>query len=232
MSTAVMLNNNVGIPNTVNVGPGTMVHHSTPTHPPPPPPGAIAVTNVPFGGPVIPGSGVGIRHQHAPHPQAPAPPPPIVAAGPVAAASGNNNSSAMEVDNEEQVDTTPLTAAELQVLSELDSRNFGFLKLSLPENAKKKALVVKAVNQIERLLQEAQEQKDALMEGATGDERLIYIENKTYCKLGHFHLLLEDYEKALSAYQKYYSLIHEYWTDSPFMYGLALVYFHFNCFSW
>lgn len=32
------------------------------------------------------------------------------------------------------------------------------------------------------------------MEGATGDE--IYIENKTYCKLGHFHLLLEDYEKG------------------------------------
>lgn len=51
-----------------------------------------------------------------------------------------------------------------------------------------------AIRQIERLLQEAQEQKDSLMEGATGDE--IYIENKTYCKLGHLHLLLEDYEKG------------------------------------
>jgi len=56
---------------------------------------------------------------------------------------------------------------------------------------------MQAVNQLERLLQEAQEQKDALsMEGATGDERLVYIENKTFCKLGHFHLLLEDYEKG------------------------------------
>lgn len=50
------------------------------------------------------------------------------------------------------------------------------------------------MRQIERLLQEAQEHKDSLMEGATSDE--IYIENKTYCKLGHFHLLLEDYEKG------------------------------------
>ncbi|EAL39547.3 AGAP008505-PA, partial [Anopheles gambiae str. PEST] len=52
------------------------------------------------------------------------------------------------------------------------------------------------------------------------------------CKLGHFHLLLEDYEKALSAYQKYYALKADHWRDVPFLYGLGLVYFHYNAFRW
>jgi hypothetical protein len=30
----------------------------------------------------------------------------------------------------------------------------------------------------------------------SANEKKIVIEPKTYCKLGHFHLLLEDYEKG------------------------------------
>lgn len=54
------------------------------------------------------------------------------------------------------------------------------------------------MNQIERLLQEAQEQRDLILDGAIGDE--IYIEDKTYCKLGHFLLLLENYDNGMINY--------------------------------
>lgn len=83
------------------------------------------------------------------------------------------------------------------------------------------------------------------------DEKPINIDPKTYCKLGHFHLLLEDYAKgkwhilirinlfksralfaALSAYQKYRDLRHDHWKDTPFLYGLGVVYQHFNALRW
>ncbi|XP_067216646.1 lysine-specific demethylase 6A isoform X3 [Linepithema humile] len=64
------------------------------------------------------------------------------------------------------------------------------------------------------------------------EDKGISIDPKTYCKLGHFHLLLEDYNKAMSAYQKFYSLKGDYWKDASFLYGLGLVYFHFNAFQW
>ncbi|CRL01798.1 CLUMA_CG015014, isoform A [Clunio marinus] len=64
------------------------------------------------------------------------------------------------------------------------------------------------------------------------DEKTIDIDPKTYCKLGHFHLLLEDYAKALSAYQKYRSLRNDHWKDTPFLYGLGIVYQHFNSLRW
>uniref|UniRef100_A0A182NB27 TPR_REGION domain-containing protein n=1 Tax=Anopheles dirus TaxID=7168 RepID=A0A182NB27_9DIPT len=207
-----------------------------------------------------------------------------------------------------------VSTQELQALASLDSRQYGFLKLSAPENLKKKALVLKAVKYLERMLIQAYNQKKAhddedktkenppeapscvkikqetplcddagvttideslpaeimSTEGteeskntstAAGDEikmesdesakdtpatdgsaeeekrtsdedKDISIDPKTYCKLGHFHLLLEDYEKALSAYQKYFALKQDHWRDAPFMYGLGLVYFHYNAFRW
>ena len=84
------------------------------------------------------------------------------------------------------------------------------------------------------------------------EEVSIDIDPKTFCKLGHFHLLLEDYGKgktsldflirifflpklnftALSAYQKYKSLRHDHWKDTPFLYGLGIVYQHFNALRW
>lgn len=37
---------------------------------------------------------------------------------------------------------------------------------------------------------------------------------------------------ALSAYQKYRSLRHDHWKDTPFLYGLGIVYQHFNSLRW
>ncbi|XP_037903545.1 histone demethylase UTY isoform X2 [Hermetia illucens] len=65
-----------------------------------------------------------------------------------------------------------------------------------------------------------------------GESEAINIDPRTYCKLGHFHLLLEDFPKALSAYQKYFNLKPVYWKDQPFLYGLGMVYFHFNAYKW
>lgn len=88
----------------------------------------------------------------------------------------------------------------------LPSRQFGFLKLNSPEQTKKKALVVRAVKYLERMLVQAQAEKqrrkaDSMKASAeeTKDEdedKGISIDPKTYCKLGHFHLLLEDYNKG------------------------------------
>uniref|UniRef100_A0A182JCV5 TPR_REGION domain-containing protein n=1 Tax=Anopheles atroparvus TaxID=41427 RepID=A0A182JCV5_ANOAO len=213
-----------------------------------------------------------------------------------------------------------VSTQELQALASLDSRQYGFLKLSAPENLKKKATVLKAVKYLERMLIQAYNQKKAhadeevaeeegketssdaasgndsggmgqvkikqeinalcetdvkidenlpaeIMSVSTGPDKSstadevkakgegsaaanevsvgkekqsgsdsekdsISIDPKTYCKLGHFHLLLEDYEKALSAYQKYYALKTDHWRDAPFLYGLGLVYFHYNAFRW
>ncbi|PNJ69629.1 UTY isoform 6 [Pongo abelii] len=41
------------------------------------------------------------------------------------------------------------------------------------------------------------------------------VESDFFCQLGHFNLLLEDYPK-----------------DAAFLYGLGLVYFHYNAFQW
>lgn len=82
----------------------------------------------------------------------------------------------------------------------------------------------------------------------------INIDPKTYCKLGHFNILIEDYPKglpliilnylvtcvskasfiilAMSAYQKFRSLRTDHWRDTNYLYGLGLVYFHFNSFNW
>uniref|UniRef100_W5K4M9 [histone H3]-trimethyl-L-lysine(27) demethylase n=1 Tax=Astyanax mexicanus TaxID=7994 RepID=W5K4M9_ASTMX len=58
------------------------------------------------------------------------------------------------------------------------------------------------------------------------------VEPEVFCQLGHFNLLLEDYPKALSAYQRYYSLQSDNWKNAAFLYGLGMVYFHYNAFQW
>ncbi|KPP62500.1 histone demethylase UTY-like [Scleropages formosus] len=57
------------------------------------------------------------------------------------------------------------------------------------------------------------------------------VDPELFCQLGHFNLLLEDYPKALSAYQRYYSLQSDYWKNAAFLYGLGMVYFHYNAFQ-
>ncbi|XP_035728311.1 histone demethylase UTY-like isoform X1 [Vespa mandarinia] len=142
----------------------------------------------------------------------------------------------------QETDDINLTPQELQILSELDSRQFGFLKLNAPEQTKRKALVVRAIKYLERMLVQAQSEKQRRKADSTKlnseeskddeEDNGISIDPKTYCKLGHFHLLLEDYTKAMSAYQKFYSLKGDYWKDASFLYGQGLVYFHFNAFQW
>ncbi|KAK3557079.1 hypothetical protein QTP70_024758 [Hemibagrus guttatus] len=58
------------------------------------------------------------------------------------------------------------------------------------------------------------------------------VNPELFCQLGHFNLLLEDYPKALSAYQRYYSLQSDYWKNAAFLYGLGMVYFHYCAFQW
>ncbi|VVC95526.1 unnamed protein product [Leptidea sinapis] len=118
---------------------------------------------------------------------------------------------------DEKEELLHLTSQELQVLSELDSRQFGFLKLRGNEHGRTRALVLKA------------EEERAC---SPGERRDICIDPKTYCKLGHFHLLLEDHAKAMSAYQKFYALEPDNWKDPLFLYGLGLCYYHYNAFEW
>uniref|UniRef100_A0A7N9CJ88 [histone H3]-trimethyl-L-lysine(27) demethylase n=1 Tax=Macaca fascicularis TaxID=9541 RepID=A0A7N9CJ88_MACFA len=108
-----------------------------------------------------------------------------------------------------------LTAEEREALGGLDSRLFGFVRFH-EDGARTKALLGKAVRCYESLILKA--------EGK--------VESDFFCQLGHFNLLLEDYPKALSAYQRYYSLQSDYWKNAAFLYGLGLVYFHYNAFQW
>ena len=90
------------------------------------------------------------------------------------------------------------------------SRQFGFLKLNSPEQAKKKALVVRAIKYLEKMLVQDQSEKQRRKADSTEsnledckdkddedeEDKGISIDPKTFCKLGHFHLLLEDYNKG------------------------------------
>uniref|UniRef100_A0A8C5LN58 [histone H3]-trimethyl-L-lysine(27) demethylase n=1 Tax=Leptobrachium leishanense TaxID=445787 RepID=A0A8C5LN58_9ANUR len=117
--------------------------------------------------------------------------------------------------SESEEDFPNLTADEREALAGLDSRLYGFLRLH-EDGARTKALLLKAVRCYEAVILKS--------EGK--------VESDFFCQLGHFNLLLEDYPKALSAYQRYYSLQSDYWKNAAFLYGLGLVYFHYNAFHW
>ncbi|XP_064871829.1 lysine-specific demethylase 6A-like isoform X3 [Oncorhynchus nerka] len=117
--------------------------------------------------------------------------------------------------NEIEFDFLKLTAQERESLVEIDSSLFGFQRLH-EDGARTKALLLKAVSCYDSAILKS--------EGK--------VEPEMFCQLGHFNLLLEDYPKALSAYQRYYSLQSDYWKNAAFLYGLGLVYFHYNTFHW
>uniref|UniRef100_A0A668AQE4 [histone H3]-trimethyl-L-lysine(27) demethylase n=1 Tax=Myripristis murdjan TaxID=586833 RepID=A0A668AQE4_9TELE len=117
--------------------------------------------------------------------------------------------------NEIEEDFPKLTAQERDSLAAIDSSLFGFQRLH-EDGARTKALLLKAVSCY-----------DALILKAEGK-----VDPEIFCQLGHFNLLLEDYPKALSAYQRYYSLQSDYWKNAAFLYGLGMVYFHYNAFQW
>uniref|UniRef100_A0A8C6V0K8 [histone H3]-trimethyl-L-lysine(27) demethylase n=1 Tax=Neogobius melanostomus TaxID=47308 RepID=A0A8C6V0K8_9GOBI len=130
-------------------------------------------------------------------------------------ASDEGNKMAAGKASEAEEDFPTLTAQERDTLAAIDSSLFGFQKLH-EDGARTKALVLKAVRCY-----------DALILKAEGK-----VEPELFCQLGHFNLLLEDYPKALSAYQRYYSLQTDYWKNAAFLYGLGMVYFHYNAFQW
>ncbi|XP_030284191.1 lysine-specific demethylase 6A isoform X2 [Sparus aurata] len=111
-------------------------------------------------------------------------------------------------------DFPKLTAQEKESLVGTDSSLFGFHRFQ-EDGARTKALLLKAVNCY-----------DALILKAEGK-----VDPDIFCQLGHFNLLLEDYPKALSAYQRYFSLQSDYWKNAAFLYGLGMVYFHYNAFQ-
>ncbi|XP_028991574.1 lysine-specific demethylase 6A [Betta splendens] len=112
-------------------------------------------------------------------------------------------------------DFPKLTAQEKASLAGIDSSLFGFHRLQ-EDGARTKALLLKAVSCYEALILKAEGKVDP----------------DIFCQLGHFNLLLEDYRKAMSAYQKYFSLQSDYWKNAAFLYGLGMVYFHYNAFQW
>ncbi|KAL1766056.1 lysine-specific demethylase 6A isoform X10 [Sigmodon hispidus] len=141
----------------------------------------------------------------------------LATAAAAAAAFGDEEKkmAAGKASGESEEASPSLTAEEREALGGLDSRLFGFVRFH-EDGARMKALLGKAVHCYESLILKA--------EGK--------VESDFFCQLGHFNLLLEDYPKALSAYQRYYSLQSDYWKNAAFLYGLGLVYFHYNAFQW
>uniref|UniRef100_A0AAY4CPD5 [histone H3]-trimethyl-L-lysine(27) demethylase n=1 Tax=Denticeps clupeoides TaxID=299321 RepID=A0AAY4CPD5_9TELE len=117
--------------------------------------------------------------------------------------------------SETEEDFPRLTAQERDGLAGIDSSLFGFQRLH-EDGARTKALLLKAVRCYDSLILKAEGKVDP----------------ELFCQLGHFNLLLEDYPKALSAYQRYYTLQSDYWKNAAFLYGLGMVYFHYNAFQW
>lgn len=134
-----------------------------------------------------------------------------------------------------------LSPLELEILSELDALAFGFVRLSTdsesqsPGCSRKKQVAVKAIAFMERLVVERQARLRRQRHDSNNNHgsRNPLIDPLTYCKLGHLHLLLGDYTKALSAYQKYAALTpNQCWRNTVYLYGQGLVFFHFNAFRW
>ncbi|XP_045078370.1 lysine (K)-specific demethylase 6A, like isoform X3 [Coregonus clupeaformis] len=139
------------------------------------------------------------------------------AARSLGSASGGDEEKKMAAGkaSETEEDFPTLTAQERDSLVGIDSSLFGFQRLH-EDGARTKALLLKAVRCYASLILKA--------EGK--------VEPELFCQLGHFNLLLEEYAKALSAYQRYYSLQSDYWKNAAFLYGLGMVYFHYNAFQW
>uniref|UniRef100_A0AAY4DFM9 [histone H3]-trimethyl-L-lysine(27) demethylase n=1 Tax=Denticeps clupeoides TaxID=299321 RepID=A0AAY4DFM9_9TELE len=118
--------------------------------------------------------------------------------------------------SEAEEDFPTLTAQERDALAGIDSSLFGFQTLH-EDGARTKALLLKAVRCYDSLILKA--------EGK--------VEPELFCQLGHFNLLLEDYPKGkcfISDFQRLTAL--QTLPNAAFLYGLGMVYFHYNAFQW
>lgn len=116
-----------------------------------------------------------------------------------------------------------LSTSDYHVLAELTADKFGIVKLDEEEHAKKKRAALKAVALLEQAVSGFG--VDNWRKGGKQDAR-------AYRKLGHLHLLLENYPRALSAYEKYGELAGEAAAeaDPDYLYGRAQVFFHFHAY--
>ncbi|KAM9803368.1 lysine-specific demethylase 6A isoform X3 [Syngnathus typhle] len=137
------------------------------------------------------------------------------AARSLSATANDEEKMASAKASETEEDFPTLTTQEKERLLGMDSSLFGFHRLQ-EDGARTKALLLKALSCYNNLILKAEGKVDP----------------DIFCQLGHFHLLLEDYPKALSAYQRYFTLQPDYWKNAAFLYGLGLVYFHYNAFQW
>uniref|UniRef100_A0A8C9WCH6 [histone H3]-trimethyl-L-lysine(27) demethylase n=1 Tax=Scleropages formosus TaxID=113540 RepID=A0A8C9WCH6_SCLFO len=108
--------------------------------------------------------------------------------------------------SETEEDFPRLTAQERDSLVGVDSSLFGFQRLH-EDGARTKALLQKAVRCYDSVILKAEGKVDP----------------ELFCQLGHFNLLLEDYSKGK---QKHFNI------NAAFLYGLGMVYFHYNAFQW
>uniref|UniRef100_A0A8C1PNE7 [histone H3]-trimethyl-L-lysine(27) demethylase n=1 Tax=Cyprinus carpio TaxID=7962 RepID=A0A8C1PNE7_CYPCA len=138
----------------------------------------------------------------------------VAAARRLSAAADEEKKMAAGKASEPEEDAPRLSAQESDALARVDSSLFGDQRLQ-EDGASMKALLVKAVRCYEALILKAEGKVDP----------------EFFCQLGHFNLLLEEYPKALSAYQRYYSLQSDYWKNAAFLYGLGMVYFHYSAFQ-
>uniref|UniRef100_A0A4W4EV49 [histone H3]-trimethyl-L-lysine(27) demethylase n=1 Tax=Electrophorus electricus TaxID=8005 RepID=A0A4W4EV49_ELEEL len=134
------------------------------------------------------------------------------AAGPSLGAVGDEEKKmAARKASEAEEDFPKLTAPERDRLVGIDSSLFGFQRLH-EDGARTKALLLKAIRCY-----------DAYILKAEGK-----VEPEVFCQLGHFNLLLEDYPKVLHDSNCVLSSLQ----NAAFLYGLGLVYFHYNAFQW
>ncbi|CAH8455633.1 unnamed protein product [Schistosoma haematobium] len=145
------------------------------------------------------------------------------------------------------------------LLSQLDSLEFGVFKVDAPESHERRKLLEKAVDYFDSIISQtvleieeerAVEESETLTKVEAGiiEENpnsvryKIYekysgqldklIEPQVYLHLGHFQLLLNRFDDALSAYLKFESLCpKESSINCPFLYGLGLCCFRFNVFN-
>ncbi|CAH8462764.1 unnamed protein product [Schistosoma rodhaini] len=145
------------------------------------------------------------------------------------------------------------------LLSQLDSLEFGVFKVDTPEAHERRKLLEKAVDYFDSIISqtvlEIEEERSVeesetltkveagIIEESPNSVRYkIYekysgqldklIEPQVYLHLGHFQLLLNRFDDALSAYLKFESLCpSESSTNCSFLYGLGLCCFRFNVFN-
>ncbi|XP_058984217.1 lysine-specific demethylase 6A isoform X1 [Musca domestica] len=144
---------------------------------------------------------------------------------------------------------------ELQLISDLDSKQFGCIKNNSSENDLLRDLTRRAIFVLQAITsnnakesENAEEihhpelEKPAYFDTKSNNtnfykEQIPFHSNKlvdphTFCKLGHLHLLLGEFDEALSAYQQYFKREENSRRNLDFLYGLGITYFHFNAFRW